>query len=175
MALYEFEGRKPNVGKDVYISPSANLIGDVRVGDGCFIGPGAQIKGDYGTIIIGAYTSVQENCVLHTRPDTVSEIGCWVTVGHGAVLHGCTIQDYAVIGMGSIISDFSNVGVWAAVGEGCVVRSKQVVEDGNIVVGIPAKVIGSVSEDYKEQWTGFKKLYVELAKRYIVGLKKISD
>lgn len=101
-------------------------------------------------------------------------VGCEVTAGHGCILHNCTVGDGAVIGMGAIVSDFAVVGEWAAVGEGCVVKQEQEVPSRAIAVGVPAKVIGQVSEKWLEEWRGFKKIYVELAHRYAVGLEEMG-
>lgn len=171
MTVYTFEGKTPKVGEGTYISKSAEIIGDVTIGKKCFIGPGAKIKGDYGTIVIGDENSIQENCVLHARPGEVCRIGNRTTIGHGAIIHTCTVKDSAVIGMGAIVSDFAEIGVWGVVGEGCVVKNNQQIPDGNIAVGIPAKIIGTVNEDYKTQWNKYKDIYVGLAKRYRDSLK----
>jgi len=139
VVLYRFEGKEPKIGKGTYVSHSAEVIGDVTIGKQCYIGPGAKIRGDYGTIQIGDKTSIEENCVLHARPNEKCEVANMVTVGHGSILHNCTVKDFAIIGMGAIVSDYAVVGVWSVVGEGCVVKNKQVIEDKKIVVGIPAK------------------------------------
>ena len=143
MTVYAFEDMVPSIGPDTYISKSADIVGDVTIGSRCFIGPGARIKGDYGSIKIGNRTSVQENCVVHARPDKVCSIGSNVNVGHGSILHGCFIKDWAVIGMGAIISDFAEIGEWAVVGEGCVIKQNFVVPDRKIAVGVPGKLIGN--------------------------------
>lgn len=174
MAIYDFEGRVPKVAENAYISETADVIGDVTIGSKCFIGPGAKIKGDYGKIIIGNESSVQENCILHARPGEKCVVGKRVNVGHGCILHGCTIMDNAVVGMGAVVSDFAVVGDWAVVGEGAVVRSKQEVPGGTIAVGVPAKVIGEVTDDYKVQWNGFKDVYVGLCERYKKGLRRVK-
>ncbi len=171
--LYEFEGKRPNIGKGTYVHESAVVIGDVSVGERCFIAPGAVIRGDYGTIIIGNGTAVEDNAVIHARPGKRTVIGDHVTIGHAAVIHTPVIGDWAVIGMGAIVSDFSDVGEWAAVGEGAVVRNRQVIPAESIAVGVPAKVIGKVTEEYKRQWTDFKGIYEELAeRRYPSGLRR---
>lgn len=125
MAIYEFEGRKPRLGQGTYVHPSAEVIGDVSVGNNCWIGPGARLRGDYGTIVIGDGASIEDNCVVHARPGEITRIGAHVTVGHAAVIHNATVHDYAVIGMGAIVSDWANVGEWAVVAEGAVVRQGQ--------------------------------------------------
>ncbi len=173
MSIYEFEGRRPKIGREVYIHPSADVIGLVTLGDGCFVGPGARIRGDYGEIIIGRGTSIEDNCVVHARPGDVTRIGDYVTIGHGCVVHNATIHNWAVIGMGSVVSDWAVVGEWSVVGEGGVVKQRQEIPAGQIGVGVPAKIIGSVDEEYKKVWTEFKEIYVSLAKRYPKGLKAV--
>lgn len=175
MAIYRFEDRIPEIDESTYVSKSADIIGDVRIGKNCYIGPGARIKGDYGTIIIDDNSNVQENCVIHARPGEETTIGKWVSIGHAAVIHGAVIKDYSVVGMGSVVSDFAEIGVWSVVGEGAVVKSKMKVPDEGIAVGIPAKVIGSVSEDFKKMWTEYKELYRSLSWRYIEGLEEIGS
>ncbi|MCK4718469.1 MAG: gamma carbonic anhydrase family protein [Thermoplasmata archaeon] len=175
MAIYEFEGRTPKIDESAFVAEDASIVGDVSIGARCFIGPGAKIKGDYGTIIIGDDTSIQENCVLHARPGERTIIGDNVTVGHGAIIHGGTLEDFCIIGMGAIVSDYAVIGKWAVVAEGCVVRSKQEIPPENIAVGIPAKLKGQIDQDYKDQWMKFKNIYSELAsKRYPEGLKRIG-
>lgn len=173
MAIYQFEGRTPQIGKDAYIHPSADVIGQVTLGEGCFVGPGARLRGDYGEIVIGAGTSIEDNCVVHARPDDVTRIGEHVTIGHGCVIHNATIHDWAIIGMKAVVSDWAVVGEWAVIGEGAVVTQRQEVPPGQIAVGVPAKVIGPVSEEYKETWARFKAIYVDLARRYPKGLKEL--
>ena len=174
MALFSFEGREPVLGRDIYVADSAEVIGDVRIGDRCYIGPGAKIRGDYGRVEIGGGTAVEENCVIHARPDEVCSIGERVTVGHGAVIHNATISDDAVIGMAAVVSDYAEVGRWCFVGEGCVVKSKQVLPDETVAVGIPAKVVGRVTDEQKEFWRWGKDLYADLARRYRKGLKRLD-
>jgi carbonic anhydrase/acetyltransferase-like protein (isoleucine patch superfamily) len=173
MALYEFEGKRPQIGKTSFVPETADVIGDVIIGEGCFIGVGARIRGDYGSIRIGDRTSVQENVVIHARENDQTIVGSNVQLGHGCILHNCTVKDNAVIGIGAILTDFSIVGDWAIVGEGAVVRGE--VPDGSIAVGIPAKVIGQVTAKHKEEWQYYKDKYAELASvRYPKGLKRIS-
>ncbi len=174
MTIYEFEGKLPDIGEATYIFPSADVIGDVRVGEHCYIGPGARIRGDYGTVIIGRGSSIEDNCVIHARPGETCTIGNKVTIGHGSVIHNCKINDFAVIGMGSVVSDYADVGTWAVIAEGAVVKNKSMIPDRCIAAGIPAKVIGSINEKYVKTWTGFKEIYEDLAaRRYPTSLKKL--
>lgn len=175
MAVWEFEGKRPVIGAGSFIFPTADVLGDVVLGENVYVGPGARVRGDYGRIVIGDNSAVEENVVIHARPDDLTEIGKWVTLGHGAIIHNARIDDYAVIGMGSIVADWAHIGEWAVVAEGAVCKNHQEILPGNIAVGIPAKVIAEVDADYKEQWAGFKRIYAELArKRYPETLKRID-
>jgi phenylacetic acid degradation protein len=174
MALFSFDNHVPKVAGGCYIAESAEVIGAVTLGENCYVGPGAKIRGDYGEIRIGRNTSIEENVVIHARPDEVCTIGDWVTLGHGCIIHNALmISDHAVIGMGAIVSDWAKVGSWAAVGEGAVVRNKQEIPAGAIAVGIPCKVIAETTEEWRSQWLTFKKLYVELANTYTSRLKRL--
>ena len=174
VAIYDFEGRVPKLGENVYVHPSADVIGLVTLGDDCFIGPGARLRGDYGEIIIGKATSVEENCIIHARPGEVTLIGDYVTVGHGSIIHTATVHDYVVVGMGAIISDYAVVGEWAAIGEGAVVVQSTEIAPGTVAVGVPAKVIGDTKPEWKELWGSYKHVYVDLARRYPEGLREVA-
>lgn len=174
MALYEFEGKRPEIGPGTFVPETADVIGEVIIGRDCFIGVGARLRGDYGRIIIGDGTSVQENVVIHARDGGETRVGSQVQLGHGCILHNATVKDNAVIGVGAILTDFTVVGDWAIIGEGAVVRGE--VPDGAIAVGVPAKVIGQVTEKHKEEWLYYKARYAELARqRYPEGLKRIDS
>jgi len=173
LSIFEFEGRVPEIAPTAYVDGDAKIVGDVRIGAQCYIGPGARIRGDYGSVVIGERTSVQENCVLHARINEKCEVGSHVQVGHGALLHNCMIKDYAVIGIGAVVSDYATVGIWSIIGEGAVVTSGQSIPDGKVAVGVPAKIIRDVSETDKKVWSVYKDAYADLALRYPKGLRKI--
>ena len=167
-----FENKTPEIAPAAYVHPSADIIGNVVIGAGCWIGPGARIRGDYGRIIIGNNSCVEDNCIIHARPDKQTTIGEWVTIGHGAIVHNATVRDWALLGMGCIVSDWAVIGEWAVLGEGSLARQHQEIPDNRIAVGSPARVLDKeIDEAFKEQWRGFKKLYAELAGRYKEGLR----
>jgi phenylacetic acid degradation protein len=174
MGVYEFEGRKPIIGKNTYVSPTASVIGKVSIGEECYIAPGAVVKGDYGEIRIGTGTSVQDNVVVHARPGELTTVGDNVTLGHGCIIHNANISDDAVIGMGAIVSDYAMIGHWAVVGEGAVVKMRSEIPAGKIAVGVPAKVIGEIQEHHREELSRFKAIYRDLAQRYPKGLKQMD-
>lgn len=173
MAIWEFEGKRPVLGKGTFVPETADVIGDVVIGENCFIGVGARLRGDYGRIRIGSGTSVQENSVLHARDGGETVVGSNVQLGHGCILHNATVKDNAVIGLGAILTDYSVVGDWSIIGEGAVVRGE--IPDGAIAVGVPAKVIGQVQDKHKQEWQYYKDKYAQLARdRYPRGLKRIG-
>jgi len=169
--IKSFEGKTPAIGDGSYVHPSADVFGNVRIGSSCWIGPGARLRGDYGRIVVGDNTSVEDNCVIHARPDEQTTIGNWVTIGHGAIVHNATIHDWALLGMGSIISDWALVGEWAVIAEGAVVRQRQEIPSRRIAVGTPARLLDKpVTDQFIADWTQFKGVYVDLARRYPTGL-----
>ena len=174
--LYSFEGQVPVVGKDSYVSETAQVIGNVVIGDRCYVGHGAIIRGDYGRVEIGEGTAVEEGVVIHSPPDLTHYIGSHVTLGHGAVLHGTEIGDYAVIGMGAILSILTRVGEWAIVAEGGIVKANQAIPAGKVAAGNPAGVVRDVNDRDKELWRYGKQIYVDLALRYLEsGMIPITD
>ncbi|MCX7944412.1 MAG: gamma carbonic anhydrase family protein [Deltaproteobacteria bacterium] len=173
MAIYKFDDFIPDIGDNCYVAESAEVIGNVKIQAGCYIGPNSVIRGDYGRIVIGEQSAVEEGVIIHARPQEITIIGKRVTIGHGAIIHTCTIEDSAVIGMGAIISDYALVREWGVVAEGAVVKNRSIVEAGSIYAGVPAKEIGKVSEEYKNVWNHFKDIYVELASSYHRRLVRI--
>jgi carbonic anhydrase/acetyltransferase-like protein (isoleucine patch superfamily) len=123
--LYAFDGREPEIGRDVYISDQAVVIGDVKIGDGWYVGPGAILRGDYGRIEIGSGTAVEENVTIHAPPERVCQVGKKVTLGHGAIIHASRIGDLAVVGMGAVLSLGVKVGERTIIAEGAVVKMKR--------------------------------------------------
>jgi carbonic anhydrase/acetyltransferase-like protein (isoleucine patch superfamily) len=173
VTLFALGGLAPSVEGGSYISPAAHIIGPVRIGAGCWIGPGAVIRADFGPIIIGARTAVEENCIIHCKPGAECVVGSHVTIGHGAVIHGARIDDWASVGMGAVIGVDAQLGEWSLVGEGAVVKSRQRVQPGTIVAGTPATAIGTMDGDRKAFWIEGKRLYEELVVRYLEGLSPL--
>ena len=173
MAVYRYDDRIPKIGKKVYISDSARVIGDVIIGDNCYIGHGAIVRGDYGKIIIGAGSAIEENAILHIRPNGILELEESVTVGHGAIIHGKQIKSHAVIGIGSVIGFDVVIGSWSIVAEGCVVPQNTIIPDEKITGGVPFKIIGDVKQKHKDFWTYGKQLYVDLARDYPDKFEKL--
>jgi len=165
--LYSFRGREPRIGKGSYVSEHALLIGDVKIGRNCYIGHGVILRGDYGAIEIGPGTAVEEGVVMHAPPDEVCLIGKKVTVGHGAVVHARSVGDLSVIGMGSVLSIYSEVGEGSIIAEACVVKMRQKIPAGVVAAGNPASIIRDVRAEDREFWDWGKQLYIDLAAEYL--------
>lgn len=173
--LYKFDGRQPTVGINTYVSALAAVIGDVVIGADCYIGHGAILRGDYGRIEIGDGTAVEEGVIVHAPPDDTNRIGTKVTIGHGAVVHGKYIGNQAVIGMGAILSIWSEIGEGSIIAEGAVVKMKQLIPPKVVAAGNPAKIVREITADDEEFWNMGKQLYIDLAKKYLdVGIHPVS-
>ncbi len=133
--------------KKVYIASNATVVGDVILGENVNIWYGAVLRGDNGTITVGEGTNIQDNAVLHD--ETV--IGCGCTIGHGAIVHGCTVGDRSTIGMGAVVLSGAVIGEDCIVGAGALVTGKMRIEAGSLVLGNPAKVVRSLSFDEIEK------------------------
>jgi carbonic anhydrase/acetyltransferase-like protein (isoleucine patch superfamily) len=174
--LYDFDGKRPRVGEDTYVSGHALVIGDVQIGDNCYIGHGAILRGDYGSIVVGSGTAVEEGVIIHAPPKRACKIGEKVTVGHGAIVHAAQIGSLSVIGMGAVLSIESEVGQNTIIAEGSIVRMKQAVPAGVVAGGNPAKIIRKIAPKDEECWAMAKQLYIDLAKQYLTaGMKEIHQ
>lgn len=152
--LYKFDGNQSTVGEDTYVVDPERVIGNVTIGDNCYIGHGAIVRGDYGRIEIGHGTAVEEGVIIHAPPEDTSRIGKKVTIGHGAVVHGKIIGDGAVIGMGAVVSLWSEIGGQTIIAEGGIVKVKQIIPPGVAAAGNPVKVTREITQKDKNFGTG---------------------
>lgn len=174
MPLYEFEGKSPRLASTSFVHPDAVIIGDVVIGEKCFIGAGAVLRGDYGSIVIGSGSNIQENCVVHAQPDTTAIIEENIDIGHGAIIHGpCTIKSNATIGMGAIVCDHCEVGNGSFIGAGSLLTPRTVIPDLKLAVGNPARVIKDVNKQHEDFNKFAVGLYQGLCERYQGTLKLI--
>ena len=147
--------------KETWIAPTAVVTGDVVLDDNVNIWYGAVLRGDGGTISIGENTNIQENCVLHEK----TTVGKNCTVGHAAILHGCTVGDNCLIGMGAIVLNGAVLGDYCLVGAGAVVTGKMDAPAGSVLLGSPAKIVKELSEEGKKENDENAAHYIELAKK----------
>jgi carbonic anhydrase/acetyltransferase-like protein (isoleucine patch superfamily) len=165
--LVELDGVSPTVGADVWLAPTAVLIGDVRIGDRANVWFGAVLRGDFSYIEIGEETSVQDNSVLHCARDLPTVVGKRVTVGHGALLEGCVIEDDSLVGMGAIVLQHARVCSGAMLAAGAVLSERQTVASGMLAAGVPAREKKELSGS-AERWTRTAaEEYQELRRRYL--------
>lgn len=168
MSIRPFNGKQPKLGSGVFVADNATVIGDVEIGNDCSIWFGTVLRGDVHFIRIGSRTNVQDNCVFHvttgTHPTVLAEE---VTVGHGAIVHGCTVKRGALIGMGARVLDGAVVGECALVAAGAVVSEGMVVPPRTLVAGVPAKVKRTLTDDEIARVDEAWRHYVELKEQYL--------
>lgn len=164
MPIYEIEGKYPKLGKGTWVAPSAEIIGDVEIGENCYIGFGAIIRGDFGKIKIGNESLVEECVVIHTAEQT--EIGNKVIMGHMAMIHDATIHDGALIGMKAMICEFVTIGEMSIIAEQSMVRKQTSIPPGKIVAGSPARVVGKVGRHQRERLALGRRAYQHLIGSY---------
>jgi carbonic anhydrase/acetyltransferase-like protein (isoleucine patch superfamily) len=175
MPLYALGGREPRVDPEAYVAPTAVLIGDVRVAAGASVWFGAVLRGDAEYIEIGARTNVQDNSVVHTADGLPTVIGSAVTIGHGAILEGCVVDDGALVGMGCVVLQRARIGRDAVLAAGALLRERDEVPDGRLAAGVPASVRGEVSEAAAAHWLGRPaEHYERRAAEYRAGLRLLS-
>ncbi|MFE2954717.1 gamma carbonic anhydrase family protein [Nocardia tengchongensis] len=174
MPSYEIDGVIPVVAADAFVHPSAVLIGDVIVESGCYIGPTASLRGDFGSIVIGAGSNVQDGCVLHSFPGRELLLEPESHIGHGAVLHGCVIGTGAMIGMNAIVMDGARVGARALVGAGSVVRAETIIPDEHLAVGNPVTETQPLDEQTLRWKANGVKVYQELARRSLTSMRETT-
>lgn len=149
MPFYSFEGKVPMVSPCSFVHPEATLIGDVEVKEGCYIGPGARLRGDWGRITVGPGCNIQENCVIHVKPDQEVIIGGSSHIAHGAILHGPTLGYHVVVGMGAIVMDNAVLEDECCIAAGALVNAGVKIPSGKLVVGAPGRIVGDVSDKLK--------------------------
>jgi len=169
--IRSFRGITPRIAVSAYVDPSAVLIGDVTVGERSSIWPHVTIRGDVDRIEIGAETSIQDGTVLHCDSGVPLSIGNRVTVGHLAMLHGCTVEDEALIGIGAIVLNRARIGKGAVVAAGSLVPEDAEVPPGMLALGVPAKPRRAVTPEEQSRFGEGVKHYVEKAAIYLEELK----
>jgi len=156
-------------GTPGFIAPTAMVIGDVILGENTGIWFGAVIRGDKDRIEIGTGSNIQDNAVVHTSRGYPTLIGKEVSVGHGAILHGCTISDRVLVGMGAIVMNGAKVGEDSIIAAGAVVTEGAVIPPGSVVMGVPAKVVKEANPEQKEGIRRNAESYIALARDYRHG------
>ncbi len=172
MPIYALGDRVPNIHPDAFVHPEAVIIGDVHIGADSSIWPGAVLRGDYGTVIVGERTSIQDGAVIHAVADYPTVIGSDCVVGHIAHLEGCVVHDRSLIGSGSIVLHEVVVESGATVGAGAVVRNRTHVPANALVVGVPGQI--RLDASAPDAIVANAAMYVDNARRYKRDLHRIS-
>lgn len=169
--IIPFENKEPKVASDAFVAPTAVLIGDVVVEEGASVWFGAVLRGDFNRIVVGAGSAVQDNCVIHTNESLPTSIGRNVTVGHLSLLEGCTVEDGAVVGMGSVVLNRARVGSRTMLAAGSVVREDQEIPAEVLAAGVPAQVKKSLGGE-ASRWVETAALeYQSLRLKYMNSAK----
>lgn len=174
MAIYQFGEHAPQINSSAYVVDSANLIGQVRLDANASIWFGVTIRGDNELISIGENSNVQENCVLHTDKGYPMSIGKQVTIGHQAMLHGCTVGDGSLIGIQAVILNNAKIGKNCLVGAGALVTEGKEFPDNSVILGSPAKVVRTLSAEEGANLAAISDTYVARAQFCKTNLKRID-
>jgi carbonic anhydrase/acetyltransferase-like protein (isoleucine patch superfamily) len=174
MPLYEIGGQQPQIASDAWVAPSADLIGDVHLAELASVWFGAVIRADNTPITVGARTNVQDGAMLHSDPGAPCTLGEDVTVGHHAILHGCTIGDRTLIGMGATILNRAVIGEDCLVGAGALVNEGKAFPPGHLIVGSPAKAIRPLDDAQKAMLKASAALYAAKQRDYAQGLRRVD-
>jgi phenylacetic acid degradation protein len=171
LSVYAINGVTPVIDPSAFVHPSAVLIGDVIVGAGCYIGPCACLRGDFGRIEIRANANLQDTCVMHGFPGTDTIVEEDGHIGHGAVLHGCIVQQNALVGMNAVINDSAVIGESAIVAAMAFVKAKMVVPPRTLAAVIPARVIRGLTDTELKWKVEGTQSYQELARRSLATMQ----
>ena len=174
MALHELDGVAPRLAEGAWVAETAQVIGDVAMGEDASVWWGVVARGDTETITIGRRTNIQDNSVLHADQGQPLVIGEGVTVGHQVMLHGCTIGDDSLIGIQAVVLNGAKIGKNCLVGAGALVTEGKEFPDGSMIIGSPAKVVRQLTQEQIDGLRQSAQHYVDNARRYRAGLRRIG-
>jgi carbonic anhydrase/acetyltransferase-like protein (isoleucine patch superfamily) len=164
--IIPFGDASPAIAATAWVAPNATLVGDVAIGENASVFYGAVLRGDVGTIVVGAGSNIQDNVTMHTDAGLTVRVGSGVSVGHGAILHGCTIDDHCLVGMGATVLNGAVVGAGSLVAAGAVVLEGASIPPGSLVAGVPAKVRRALSEEERAAIVDNARRYTVLGARH---------
>ena len=159
--------KTPRIHPSVFVAPNATVLGNITIGEHSSVFFGAVIRDEHASVSIGARTNIQDNCVLHNDAEFPLIVGDDCTIGHGVILHGCTVGNNTLVGMGAIVLNGAVIGRDCIIGAGALVPQNAVIPDGSLVLGMPGKVRREVTEEEKKENFGSACRYVEKAKNYM--------
>ena len=168
MPIYQFEGLRPRIGASSYVHPTAVIIGDVVIGENCWIGPYVTIRADGNSVRIGDNSNLQDQVVVHG----MTNLGPYSHIGHAAVLHGATLEEHVLVAINAVVLDGAVVGQWCTIAAGSVVAPRAVIPPFKMVMGVPASVVGDAPRNRIESYESNQ--YLTFPKRYPVGLIEMT-
>ena len=174
MPLYRIDGKQPQVPDDSWVAPSADLVGEVVLGREVGVWFGAVIRADNTPIVVGDRSNVQEGAMLHSDPGFPLVVGAGCTIGHHAILHGCTIEDDVLIGMGATVLNGATIGAGSLVGAGALVTEGKSFPPGSLIVGAPARAVRELDETARAGLKLSAAHYAERQARYAAGLERVG-
>lgn len=169
--IYSISGVIPVIDPSAFVHPTAVLIGDVIVGPGCYVGPCASLRGDFGRLILEAGSNLQDTCVVHSFPGEETVVESNGHIGHGAILHGCRIGKNCLVGMNAVVMDGAVIGESSMIGALAYVRSNMVIPPRSLVIGIPGKVVRQLTDEEIAWKASGTALYQALARRSMETMK----
>jgi len=165
--VLEYLGKRPQIGPGVFLADNARVIGDVVVGEWSSIWFGTVLRGDINRVVIGHHSNVQDNSVCHVADEFACLVSDYVTVGHRAILHGCTVGDEVLVGMGAVLMNGVVVGEQSIIGAGALLTEGLQVPPGSLVYGAPAKVVSALGRRERAQIRGWAEKYQRVAANYL--------
>ncbi|MGD2247824.1 MAG: gamma carbonic anhydrase family protein [Candidatus Methanofastidiosia archaeon] len=171
--IYPFEGKTPQIDQTAFIAKNATIVGDVTIGAHASVWPNAVLRGDFSSITIGNYTSIQDTCVIHvdgslsdSDPESPAILGDYCTIGHGALLHGCTLENRVLVGASAVVFNRTTIGEGSIIAMGCVIPDNKKIPPRSVVMGVPGKVVREITAEEWEQSKAHAELYAALADKY---------
>jgi gamma-carbonic anhydrase len=169
MSVMGYLGKQPQVGPGVFVAEGAHVIGDVQIGEQSSIWFNSVLRGDINRVVVGHHTNIQDLSVCHVADDYACVVGNYVTAGHRAILHGCTVGDEVLIGMGAVLMNGVVVGGQSIIGAAALLTEGLQVPPGSLVYGAPAKIISKLGEKERAQIKGWAEKYCRVAAGYLAG------
>ncbi|HHV79405.1 MAG TPA: gamma carbonic anhydrase family protein [Firmicutes bacterium] len=164
--IAEFQGKTPKLHPSTMLFPSADVIGDVELGEEVCVWPGAVVRGDLNYVKVGRCTNIQDNVVLHPTEEFPVVVGDYVTIGHGAIVHACVVRDRCLIGMGAVVLDGAEIGEESIIAAGAVVAPNSKIPPRSMVMGVPGKVVRGLSAEEASNMVRHAIYYMNLARKH---------
>lgn len=170
MPILSYKGISPKIAEGVFIAPGAMIIGDVTIHEGASVWFNAVIRGDSAPIVIGPHSNIQDNCTLHADPGAPVTIGTACTIGHNAIVHGATLGDHVLVGMGAIVLNHAIVGSNTILGASTLVSENKQIPEGVLAIGVPAKVVRPLTENERPMLSISADSYSKKAAEYLLNI-----